>query len=652
MYRMGCRMQKNLCMNERKVFVMSKKANKVITIPVTVLLVIALLCGCAVSGLPQPTNAVTAAPVEASAAPNEGTGGVVDGTATRTPGAFTTGNAQIDAQLAEAKAGKKMSFAEIIYERPNMELMKSQAQAITGKVKDAATAEDLIKLVDQYNEIPDYVASVYTFVNIHTLMEPDNDKWKQEMEAMTGAVGEASSQKYEFMQAVGASPFAQEVLAQRKDLFFGFDTEQNSQAQGFDLGAFREKDAAMLAALNQAFAEAKVTYQGQSLGFVEILSAFTKPEEINAAQKLWLDTHYTNIATQYIELIKARNAAARTAGFKNYIDADLKWSGAGYTSDMASALIDNIAEEYIPFFRKARATGVENNMDTNVKVEEFLPFVQARLGEMTPELGEMFAQLTASGNLITNLPGFAQRPVTMSLLSYNTSVVLGPYTGDSIGMETVVHEFGHYYKRGTTPLHQWPVELDEIPTQALELLFLRQYEKLGAEQGLAIEHTILYEIITRLAIYSQDAAIGLKHYTIPDSELTPDSLAQATEEVNRRMARDIDVPEDMLKYSWLAAPERFARPLGDFGYVPGLCPAFELWTISLQDEAAAMEIYEKIIHDPTPNAVKVIANAGLKSPYDKGTIAAFTAVLEENFLNRDWTKAAESVPTETQVNAG
>ncbi len=80
----------------------------------------------------------------------------------------------------------------------------------TGRVQDCASVDDLVSVIDAYNEIMDYIASQYTVAMIHSLMQPESAAWAAELKNMTEYAAQAGLGKSNFVAAVEESAFAKE----------------------------------------------------------------------------------------------------------------------------------------------------------------------------------------------------------------------------------------------------------------------------------------------------------------------------------------------------------------------------------------------------------------------------------------------------------
>ncbi len=375
-------------------------------------------------------------------------------------------------------------------------------------------------------------------------------------------------------------------------------------------------------------------------------------EELNQAELSNRD--YQNIYTEleharnqkavevYCQLVKVRTEIAREAGYDNYVDyayretynrdytlEDIRWvwdAAKEYIVPMEEMVIDSInSRELRGLHRYARSSG-----------EEILDAIQPYMGRIDPDLGETFDFMRryhlydieySDSKLFTGY--------TVSLPQYGTAFIFNQPYGNYQDYIDTIHEFGHFNETFHCAQHDlWAdfnIDVAEIHSQGLTLLFTEYADELFGEYGEAFSHVILWSMlgsITDGCLYDEFQATV---YQNPD--MTPEEINSLYKRLAEQYGYQFGKDEEA--YDWIDVSHNFQSPLYYISYATSALSSLDLWLVSLENRDEAVDIYLELamisLSLPYREAIEEV---GLRDIFQKETIPEMAEELEE-YLGTD-----------------
>lgn len=265
-----------------------------------------------------------------------------------------------------------------------------------------------------------------------------------------------------------------------------------------------------------------------------------------------------------------------------------------YTPDEVIELCDVIRSEIVPvynqlFERLYDLDGIDDIIDSPVYFENPFEEILKYSSRLSPDI-EKSAKKILDENLYTIASGDEcyDGSFTVDLTAQNSALV---YVYDDEffeGFLTAVHEFGHFhasfYDDTTTFRQMNNLDIAEIQSQGLELLFMQFYDEIYGKQSDAMKiiktASILESVITGFFI-------GEFEYTVLENrdEMSPKDVIECYNEIMG------DLSEDLPFYY---ITHIFEQPAYYISYGTSALASFEIF----ENPENALELYEKIVEIP------------------------------------------------------
>ncbi len=335
----------------------------------------------------------------------------------------------------------------------------------------------------------------------------------------------------------------------------------------------------------------------------------------------------------FLELVELRTEIAQAAGYESYAEYSYE---TGYFRDYsledAAELRENVKEELVPFFYdlvdRALEAGVEEVFeDYQVSDQDLLDGLAPYMGKINSEIGECFSYFTEHA-LYTlesdeNKIGMAY---TTDLPAYGDAYIYDNRYDSYLDVFTVIHEFGHFnsiYHDNTPALYtNANMDVSEIHSQGLELLFYPYYEEMYPELGQAMQAYVLYEMLVNILISCAYDEFETEVYANPDMTL---------KEMNREMASIVEDYGLDRSYAsnWVETTHLFSQPSYMISYATSALAALELFCLADTDRDLAVDAYMKISASATAKPYRqVLEESNLTDIFELDSLENLVADLE------------------------
>ena len=327
----------------------------------------------------------------------------------------------------------------------------------------------------------------------------------------------------------------------------------------------------------------------------------------------------------YLEIVKNNNKVAAWYGYDNYIDFSLYLYGRDYTAEQADSIKDAIKENVLPLYYAynnwVAESGCINGVNEDYTVtEDDLKKIPDLLKNIDSSLSDNFNHLLDQklyDNEKSDTKTGAQ--FTSPLPSYKDACMLLSPNGIVRDFTTVIHEFGHFNNFCSADYNALNtgtvVDVYEISSQALEMLFAKYYPDLNSTYGEALKeqtcYGMLYNIMSAFMVYDAECQI----YRTED--LTVEKLDQIWSDTIQKYGMEQDYPEN----SWIAITHLFTQPCYYIGYGTSGLIALELYNMSCSDYDKAIDCYRQIYSaQPGIQFNELVQKAGLTDIFSADTI--------------------------------
>ncbi len=344
----------------------------------------------------------------------------------------------------------------------------------------------------------------------------------------------------------------------------------------------------------------------------------------------------TQIKELYIELVNTNNQMANCYGYDNYADFSYYLFGRDYTADDLTAVKNAIVENVLPLYNAYSEWTVnegcaEDSSCEYTVSEDDMKAIPAILEKIDSSLSDSFHYLLEEGLYDLEASSTKSGSVfTSPLYSYKDAFIVFSPIGVVYDLSTIIHEFGHFnnfYSADHDSVHSSSaVDVSEIHSQGLELLFSDYYSELNSSYGEALKqntyHSMLFSVLSSFMINEVETAI----YQTED--LTMEKLDQIWADTTTAYGLAESYPDN----SWVSITHLFENPCYYIGYATSALASLEIYTLSRSDWDSAVECYLQICNDdPGKSFCETLESAGLSNVFESENIENLCSTLAETW---------------------
>ncbi len=368
-------------------------------------------------------------------------------------------------------------------------------------------------------------------------------------------------------------------------------------------------------------------------------------------------TRETKIKELYLELVKAENEVARLCGYDNYAEFAYENSyNRDYSPEDIADLKDAILAEYLPLYRGYVDAIVEDgaifgiSRANRLDSDEVWQKIRQIVVKVFPELLDSLDHLTGCSLYNMNY-GKNKMNVgyTQDMPLYRDALIFYQPRGTCEDLRTYVHEFGHYnyfyHNDESALLSTTTLDVMEIHSQGLEVLFYNYYPVLDKTSGAGLQqnciYTLLSNVISGMAVNEAECRI------YAEKDLTTEKVDAIWDEVAAQYYLDGFCDAD----TWFEIPHVFQSPLYYISYAASALASLEFFTLSREDWTQSVDAYLKL--SALPSAVtyrEALAEIGLPDPFDQKALSALTDRLCETLKLDKYVSYYRSMMKNTQPN--
>lgn len=374
---------------------------------------------------------------------------------------------------------------------------------------------------------------------------------------------------------------------------------RNYEALSDRMFELHDEEERLVQSYDRVMAQPQVTVDGEVWTEERLSSADLSNSEYRNISEQLEQAQNQEAGEIYRELIRVRTEIAEEAGYDNYIDyayevvynrdyslEDIQqvWKSVKKTIvPMEDYLMEGISSRDLRgLHRDARSDG-----------EEILDAIQPFMGRIDPELGETF-DFMRNHHLYDIEYSDSKLYVgyTVGLPAYGTAFIFNqPYRNYQDYIDTI-HEFGHFNETFHCVQHDlWTdfnIDVGEIHSQGLTLLFTEYSDELFGEYGDAFSRIILWNMLDTImdgCLYDEFQATV---YQNPDMSL--EEINRLYKELSEEYGYQYDEDEEE-GYYWIQVSHNFQSPFYYISYATSALSSLDLWLISLEDREQAVDIY-------------------------------------------------------------
>ena len=313
------------------------------------------------------------------------------------------------------------------------------------------------------------------------------------------------------------------------------------------------------------------------------------------------DEETEKIGALYRELVDLHNEEAQIVGYKDYADYAYEASyGRDFTPDDAAALCEAVkpyARQYFGSLYYNEATYADFSADTDLAERELVGLVTQYMPRVSDDAAKAAAYMEKHGlYFMDSAERVSDLGFTTTLDQYNAPFIYLALYGDQNDIQSMFHEFGHYYDAYVNPvpdllLSVGSLDIFEIHSPGMEALSTGWYEDIyGEDADLARIRFLDSALYT---VFSGCLFDEFQRVVYADPTLTPEQISQTFVTIARSYGLRSFGKE--FSHYWMQVNHNFESPFYYISYAVSMLASLQIYEMAENDWAAAAGFYNDLV---------------------------------------------------------
>lgn len=313
------------------------------------------------------------------------------------------------------------------------------------------------------------------------------------------------------------------------------------------------------------------------------------------------DEETEKIGALYRELVDLHNEEAQSAGYKDYADYAYEASyGRDFTPDDAAALCEAVkpyARQYFGSLYYNEATYADFSADTDLTEQELVGLVTQYMPRVSDDAAKAAAYMEKHGlYFMDSAERVSDLGFTTTFDQYNAPFIYLALYGDQNDIQSMFHEFGHYYDAYVNPvpdllLSVGSLDIFEIHSTGMEALSTGWYEDIYGEDAdlarIRFLDSALYTVFSGCLFDEFQRAV------YADPTLTPEQISQTFVTIARSYGLRSFGKE--FSHYWMQVNHNFESPFYYISYAVSMLASLQIYEMAENDWAAAADFYNDLV---------------------------------------------------------
>lgn len=563
-----------------------------------------------------------------------------------------------------------MKFSQMKYERPAFDHLYGEMKTLLEQLEQAPKAEDLFDALKALDQQGRHLATQATLCHIRHSINTRDDFYAAEQEVMDENLPRFQEISTGASRAILDSPFRDKV-AEKFGPHLLEKYEVNLKTFKPEILPDLVEENKLGSAYEKLMASAQIEFEGETRNLSGLIPFMQHPDRetrkrANKAHWDWIAGHGEKLDELYDKLVTLRHGIGIKLGYENFIPvAYARMGRTDWDQQDAKVYRDQIAKNVVPLTQKlyreqSERIGIPDMKNYDYQLE-FLsgnpkpqgkePYLvdQAKTmyRELSPETDEFFSVMTGQELMdLTTKPGKANGGYMTFIPDYKVPFIFSNFNGTSGDVDVLTHEAGHafqgYLQRDVelTDIMDYTSEVAEIHSMSMEFFTHPWMERFFGEDT---EKYYYSHVTEALKFLPYGASIDeFQEWVYEHPEASPAERREKYREIERKYLPHLDY--DGLTFlegggRWQKQQHVYLYPFYYLDYTLSQICAMQYMVWDMKDHDTAWDSYLTLCRESGRVPFKkLVPKAGLKSPFEEGTIAAITPEVEKYLDGLDKTK--------------
>ncbi len=544
-----------------------------------------------------------------------------------------------------------MKFADMKYQRPDTEALKSEIKENIAALRAAKSYDEAKAAFEKQEEVSKSIQTLATIASIRHSVNTKDEFYHGEEIFWNSAMPELTEYFQLWSSAMLESPFREDFERELGDVMFvnaeleikSFSPEIISESQ-------EENDLTM--EYEKLLASAEIPFEGKTYTLSQLTPFKTDADDERRlaawkAEGAWYKENQQKLDDIYDKLVHLRDKMGKKLGYENYVELGYyrmqrncydkndveKFRNAviKYLVPVADSIYRRQAErlgnEYPLSFADAALEFRSGNPRPQGSADEILSAAGKFYDELSPETSDFFGKMLEGEMLdVLSTEGKQAGGYCTGIPDYEMPFIFANFNGTQGDVEVVTHEAGHafayYMNRKRVPLScQWPsLEACEVHSMSMEFFSWPWAEDFFGKDTKKFKYSHLASALTFIPYGTMVDHFQHEVYENPD--MSPSERHGVWKKLlgvyMPWLRLDGDIPFYSEGEGWQRQHHIYSSPFYYIDYCLAQTVSLQFWNMIQEDLSDAWEHYMAYTKQGGGAVfTELLKNAGLESPFDE-----------------------------------
>lgn len=556
-----------------------------------------------------------------------------------------------------------MKFSEMVYERPDLEVLKKQIAELTKRLEDAGSYEEAKSVFLESETLQKHIQTLATLAEIRHTIDTRDSFYDGEQSFWNEAMPNLQEYSQKWTMAMLNSRFRKDFEEEYGNLMF-VNAEMELKTFSSEIIPELQKENELKTAYEKLLASAQIPFEGKNYTLSQITPFKNDPDDARRlaawkAEGQWYKDHQEQLDSLYDQLVHVRDAMGRKLGYDGYMQLGYYRMGRNcYTKEDVEKFRHAVVKYLVPvadqiYREQAKRLGKEYPMSFADNALEFrsgnpkpfgtpdeiLAHGKKFYDELSPETSEFFNMMLDCELMdVLSTEGKAGGGYCTSIPDYEVPFIFANFNGTQHDVEVITHEAGHafaaYMNRRRVPMaYVWPgMEACEVHSMSMEFFAWPWAEGFFGEDTRKFYYSHLSGALTFIPYGTM--VDHFQHIVFEKPELTPKERHGVWKELlgiyMPWMKLDGEIPFYSEGEGWQRQHHIYSMPFYYIDYCLAQTVALQFWARIQEDRADAWEHYMAYTKQGGSRVfTELLKHAGLESPFEESCLKNVCAAAKQ-----------------------
>lgn len=560
-----------------------------------------------------------------------------------------------------------MKFHEIPYERPDFDRMFSDMQGALAQMREAKDENELFAAMKVLDKLSKTLDTQSTLAYIRHSIDTRDEFYSKEQDVLDEALPRFGEINASSAHILLNSPF-RDAVEKKYGRHLLEKAEVAEKVFKPEIVEDLVEEGKLSTQYDKLMASAEIEFEGKTYnlsGLAPLMESTDRETRRRASEAHWgwMAGHSAELDDIYDKLVRVRDRIGRKLGFENFIPvAYARMGRTDWNQEDAKNYRQQIIDSVVPLAEKiykaqAERIGIDDMkyydyslqyLTGNPRPQGDEPYLVERAKEMykalSPETDVFFRLMTDNELMdLSTKPGKAPGGYMTFLPDYKFPFIFSNFNGTSGDVDVLTHEAGHAFQgwlqRDTelSSLSAYTQEVAEIHSMSMEFFAHPWMETFfGADTEKYFDSHVADALLFLPYGASVDA---FQEWVYEHPEATPKERNAQYREIQRIFQPHLDYDGNEYLESgarWQKQLHIYGMPFYYLDYTLSQVCALQYFVWDRKEHKEAWNSYLKLCMESGRKPFKqLVADCGLKDPFQNGTIAAITPVLQDYLASLD-----------------